>query len=159
MAELSLYPVVIEPSWIDYNGHVRDAYYTLMVSYATDQVMDQLGLDATYRQHTRCTLYTLELHIHYLRELKADDAVVVRSLLLGADKKRLHVACRVEAARLGPEAAATAEFMCLHVQQGETVRVCNFPETVLERVRHYSAGPEAAARFAPASRQIALKRG
>lgn len=159
MAELSLYPVAIEPSWIDYNGHVRDAYYTLMVSYATDQVMDQLGLDAAYRERTHCTLYTLELHIHYLRELKADDAVVVRSVVLAADKKRVHFACRVEAARLGQEAAATAEFMCLHVQQGESVRVSNFPDEVLERVRAFSAGPEAAARFAPGSRQIALKRG
>jgi acyl-CoA thioesterase FadM len=159
VAELSPYPVVIEPSWIDYNGHVRDAFYTLMVSYATDQVMDQLGLDAAYRERTHCTLYTLELHIHYLRELKADDTVVVRTAILAADKKRLHFACRVEAARLGQEAAATAEFMCLHVQQGESVRVSNFPDEVLARVREFSGGPDTGARFGPGSRQIALKRG
>lgn len=159
MAELSPYPVVIEPSWIDYNGHVRDAYYTLMVSYATDRAMDELGIDAAYRERTHCTLYTLELHIHYLRELKQSDAVVVRTAVLAADKKRLHFACRIETPRLGSEAAATAEFMCLHVQQGESVRVTNFPDDVVARVQEFETGPDATARFAPGSRQIALKRG
>ena len=61
------------PEWIDYNGHLRDAYYVLVLSYAVDDVMDHLGLDAAYRERTHCTLYTLELHMHYLHEVKSTD--------------------------------------------------------------------------------------
>ena len=40
------------------------------MSQATDALMDHLGLDAAYRTRTHCTLYTLEMHIHYLQEVK-----------------------------------------------------------------------------------------
>ena len=56
MAELPLYRATLDSSWIDFNGHLRDAYYTLVASYAVDEVMDQLGLDAAYREATRGTL-------------------------------------------------------------------------------------------------------
>ena len=57
---LPLYRAKIQPEWSDYNGHLRDAYYGLVLSYAIDDVMDHVGLDAAYRERTRCTLYTLE---------------------------------------------------------------------------------------------------
>ena len=49
MWELPVYCATIESGWIDYNGHLRDAYYGLVASYAVDDVMDYLGLDAAYR--------------------------------------------------------------------------------------------------------------
>ena len=67
----------VEPAWIDYNGHLRDAYYGLVMSYAIDDIMDHLGLDAPYRERTRCTLYTLELHMRYLHEVKSTDDLAV----------------------------------------------------------------------------------
>ena len=33
----------ILPEWIDYNGHLRDAYYGLVLSHAIDELMDHLG--------------------------------------------------------------------------------------------------------------------
>ena len=66
MRDLPVYRATLEADWIDYNGHLRDAYYGLVASYAVDAVMDALGLDAAYRADTNCTLYTLEMHIHYL---------------------------------------------------------------------------------------------
>ena len=64
MTELPVYRAKILPDWIDFNGHLRDAYYGLVASYAVDDVMDHLGLDAAYRERTHCTLYTLEEHLH-----------------------------------------------------------------------------------------------
>ena len=32
----------IHPDWVDYNGHLRDAFYLLIFSYATDALMDTL---------------------------------------------------------------------------------------------------------------------
>ena len=78
---------------IDYNGHLRDAYYVLILSLATDALMDRIGLDAAYRARTHCTLYTLEMHVHYLHEVKQSDTVLVKLRVLGADHKRLHAGC------------------------------------------------------------------
>jgi len=58
--------------WIDYNGHLRDAYYVLIVSQATDALMDRIGLDEAYRRRTQCTLYTVELHIPVSSRGEAD---------------------------------------------------------------------------------------
>jgi acyl-CoA thioester hydrolase len=157
VASLPLYRPTIEAGWIDFNGHVRDAYYTLMGSYAVDEVMDHLALDAEYRKRTGGTLYTLEFHIHYLREIKQSDAVQIESAVLGFDSKRIHLACRFDCPRLNGEAAATAEFMLLHVVQGESVRAASLPEA--SRAVLEALDAPAADRFLPGSRALALKRG
>src|SRR5437763_9931584 len=66
VAGVHIYETAILPEWIDYNGHLRDAYYTLIVSLASDALMDQLHLDAAYRQGPSCALYTVRLHIDHL---------------------------------------------------------------------------------------------
>ena len=157
MTQVPVYVATIEPSWIDYNGHVRDAYYTLVASYATDEFMNFVGLDGAYRERTHCTLYTLELHIHYLREVKQSDELSVRTAVLDYDRKRIHLACRMECPRLGEEAAAIADFMTLHVQQGEQVRAAQLPEAVLERLAALKQAAQSDS-FQPGSRSIALKR-
>jgi acyl-CoA thioester hydrolase len=155
---LPLYRAAIQPEWIDFNGHVRDAYYTLVASFAIDAVMDHLGLDAAYRQRTHCTLYTLELHIHYLREVKGSDDLSVTSSVLDFDRKRIHLACRLDCSRLGGEPAATADFMLLHVHQGEQVRAAPFPDDVMSALEQLQGTAPARERFAPSSRTIALRR-
>ena len=50
----AIYRTPIAPEWIDYNGHVRDAYYGLMASLAVDALMDQIGIDAHYREQSGC---------------------------------------------------------------------------------------------------------
>ena len=85
MAGIPLYQTPILPEWIDYNGHLRDAYYGLIVSHATDALMDRIGIDAAYRERTGCTLYTVEMHIHYLHEVKQADTAIVAVRIAGAD--------------------------------------------------------------------------
>ena len=34
----------VQHEWVDYNGHMRDAYYGLSFSYAVDEVMIALGI-------------------------------------------------------------------------------------------------------------------
>jgi acyl-CoA thioester hydrolase len=155
--ELPVYRAAIQPEWIDYNGHLRDAYYGLVASYAVDGVMDHLGLDAAYRERTRCTLYTLEEHLHYLHEVKRSDDLAVSSLILDFDRKRIHIGCRFLCSRLS-EPAATAEMMLLHVHQGDKPAAASFPDAVystLEALRPPAALREA---FGPESRKIEMKR-
>ncbi|MGE8361979.1 thioesterase family protein [Pseudomonas sp.] len=88
---LTTYRTPVLPDWVDYNGHLRDAFYLLIFSYATDALMDHLGLDEQGRARTGHTLYTLECHLNYLAEVKLGSEVEVRTHLLTHDRKRLHI--------------------------------------------------------------------
>ncbi len=118
MASEPLYTATVPPDWVDYNGHLRDAYYGLICSHATDALMDQIGLDAAGRARTHSSLFTLESHIHYLHAVKLGAEVQVHCQLLGLDAKRLHmVLSLVLPGRAGSVAitVAVCEQMLLHV--------------------------------------------
>jgi acyl-CoA thioester hydrolase len=157
LTELPVYRATIEPHWIDYNGHLRDAYYGLVASYAVDDLMDRLGLDAAYRERTHCTLYTLEIHLHYLHEVKSSDDLGVISSVLDFDRKRLQVGCSFICSRVN-EPVATAEMMLLHVHQGDKPGVASFPDEVTAKLEALKVSPVRREAFGPSSRKIELKR-
>ena len=156
MAGIPVLVTPILPEWIDYNGHLRDAYYGLIFSQSTDALMDRIGLDAAYRAKTGCTLYTVEMHIHYLHEVKQADTAIVQLRIAGADSKRIHAA--LEFLRAGhTDLAATAEVMLLHVrQQGESVRTTPFAPAVAAAIAQLQAASAALAPAGPGSRRIGL---
>lgn len=156
MAGIPIYRSAIRPEWIDYNGHVRDAYYGLIASEATDALMDRLGLDAAYRARAGATLYTVEMHVHFLREVKQTDTVEVGVHILGFDKKRIHASFDI--ARSGaPEAAATVEMMLLHVRQ-EPGRAATapFPAEIASQLAQLHAASAALPTAGPRSRRMEL---
>ena len=157
MAGVRIYETAILPEWIDYNGHLRDAYYTLIVSLASDALMDRLRMDAAYRERTSCTLYTVEMHVHYLAEVKATDTAVVSVRIAGADHKRVHAA--FEIARAGhANAAAVAEVMLLHVrQEGETAASTPFPPDVRAAIAQLQAETAGLPAAGPPSRRMELR--
>jgi acyl-CoA thioester hydrolase len=111
---LWLHTATVLPGWIDYNGHMTDGYYAVVFGAATDAVLDYLGLDAAYRARTACSVYTVELHLNYERELKSGAALKTASMLLGVDARRLQVFHSLYHADEG-YLAATNEVMLLHV--------------------------------------------
>ena len=157
MTEFAVYCATIEPAWIDYNGHMRDAYYGLVASYAVDDVMNYLGLDSAYRERTRCTLYTLELHLHYLHEVKSSDDLQVISSVLDFDPKKIHLGCRFNCSRVS-EPVAMADMMLLHVHQGDHPGSAPFPDEVSAKLEALKLSPASREAFAPSSRKIELKR-
>jgi acyl-CoA thioester hydrolase len=156
MQELPPYRTAIDAAWIDYNGHLRDAYYGLILSYATDDMMDHIGVDSAYRDRTQCTLYTLEVHIHYLNEVKGSDLIEVRTSVLDADHKRIHLGCRFGCARVaGP--VAVAEAMLLHVRGGAKPASEPFPADIQARLGAFKV-PVTAPAFEPGSRKLEILR-
>jgi acyl-CoA thioester hydrolase len=119
--------------------------------------MDRLHMNEAYRERTRNTLYTVEMHIHYLREIKKSDIVLVNVRMLGADQKRIHAAFDVFRAG-DPDAAASVELMLLHVNQGETVKTAPFPPEVADAVAALVAATAGAPEVGPGSRQMELPR-
>jgi acyl-CoA thioester hydrolase len=157
LPSLPPYRAALKPDWIDYNGHLRDAYYGLIVSYAIDDVMDHLGLNAAYRAATQCTLYTLEMHIHYLHEVLETDSLAVQTAILDADRKRFHAGCRFTCARLN-EPVATSDVMLLHVHQGDKPASAAFPPDVEEKLQALKLPADLAAAWGPRSRKIEILR-
>lgn len=145
------------PEWIDYNGHVRDAYYGLIASSACDALMDRIGVDAAYRERTHCTLYTLEMHVHYLAEVKHSDRIAVEVTILGSDAKRLHAGFTLRRVPAGP-VAATVEFMLLHFRQGAAPGAAPFPPAVTAAIAALAAAAPATG-FGPGSRALSLAGG
>jgi acyl-CoA thioesterase FadM len=157
MTQLPVYHVTIEPEWIDFNGHVRDAYYGLAASYAVDGLMDHLGLDTAYRESSHCTLYTLEMHIHFLHEVKQSDNLTILTSILDVDRKRIHAGFTFACSRLA-EPAATADMMLLHVHQGQKPVSAALPDAVAEKLNAVKLSPAARDALGPLSRKIELKR-
>ena len=151
------YRAALRPEWIDYNGHLRDAYYGVILSCAIDDLMDHLGLNAAYRERTRGTLYTLEMHVHYLQEVKQSDDIEVTTSILDADHKRIHAGCRFRCDRL-EGAVATGDVMLLHVQQGDKPASTAFPPDIDRKIQSLKLSPAQSAAWGPSSRKIAIRR-
>jgi acyl-CoA thioesterase FadM len=154
---LPAFRAALKPDWIDYNGHLRDAYYVVALSFAVDEVMDHLGMDAAYRERTHCTLYTLELHIHYLHEIKSSDELRVVTSVLDCDAKRIHAACDFCIPRIEGSAAA-ADLMLMHVHQGEKPAGAPFPAGIAARLESLKVPAAEAAARKFRSRKIEIKR-
>jgi acyl-CoA thioester hydrolase len=154
-ARTVIHTSAIATEWIDFNGHLRDAYYTVIVSDATDRLMDHLGLDAAYRARTQCTLYTLELHMHFLHEVKGHDSLDVAVRIAASDAKRILAAFELYTAQRDAP-VATAEVMLMHVHQGETVASRPFPPEVLARIAALEKTTQAVPAAGPGSRQMQL---
>lgn len=81
----------VRPEWVDYNGHMNDTAYVGVFSTAVDLLIDQLGMDETFRQQHHYSVYTLENHMCYLAEAQEGQLLQVTVQLLDHDTKRLHV--------------------------------------------------------------------
>ena len=125
------------PEWIDHNGHMNLAYYTVLFDYATDQLFELLDLGLTYRRRTDLGTFVTETHNRYERELLVGDKVRVAIQILSVDDKRLHLAHEMFRLDTGAR-AATQELLFLHVDLGHR-RVCPFPPDLRARVHAAAA--------------------
>ena len=105
----------VPPDWIDYNGHMMDAYYFLAFTEATEAFLNHVGLGGAYRARTGGGIYTAESHLCFISGVMEGAVLEYRTQLLGHDEKRMDVFHRmISAGRL----AATCELMFLHVSDG-----------------------------------------
>ena len=84
-----------------------------MFSDATDHVLDQLDLGAAYRERAGGSLFTVETHTRFLKEVKLGTSLEITTRVLGADDKRLHLWHEMRS--VGVEPVATQETLLVHV--------------------------------------------
>ncbi len=130
-ARLSLYTATVKPEWIDYNGHMSEAYYVLTFGFASEAFLDYIHLGSEYRSGTGSTVYTVEAHINYLREVGAGASLRFATQLIGYDARRMHLFHAMSDAGDGA-VLATTELMMVHVD--EQPRVSPMPQAALDRV-------------------------
>jgi acyl-CoA thioester hydrolase len=151
---LPAYRDTVRAEWVDYNGHLRDAFYMLIFSFATDALIDQIGLPDAVRKERRRSIYTLEAHLNYLHEIKQGAQVRVDMRVLGHDAKRLHLYLEMFAGD-GDEPVAAGEQMLLHVDTSGP-RAAAFDPDVAARVRALADAHAALPPAAFAGRVIGL---
>jgi acyl-CoA thioester hydrolase len=127
----------VRPEWIDYNGHLSEAYYVLVFGFATDEMMVQIGLDEDYRAKAGCSLYTVEAHVRYLREVPSDAELVVTTRIVGSGTKKVRICHEMV---VSGTLAATEEILALHVD-GKQGKATAFPEQVADRLSQLTELP------------------
>jgi betainyl-CoA thioesterase len=144
------------PGWVDYNNHLNDAYYMVIFSNATTTLMDYIGLGEKGRAETGHSLFTLEIHLNYLREIKGGLETRVATQILGHDQKRLHVFHYLYAED-SPELRATNEQMLINIDMKGPKSAAFLPE-VLARIEVIERDQAGLPRPENAGRAIALPR-
>lgn len=131
MSQRFVFTTTVRPDWIDYNGHMRDSYFGHVFSLAVDAFQDEVGFDEAYRKATGSTIYLVEDHKIYLREVKCGAKLRVETLVLGCDDKRFHLYMQMME---GDAVASIGEFMELHVSQHPTPRAAPMPPAIRKRL-------------------------
>lgn len=140
----------VPPKWIDYNGHMMDAYYFLAFTEATEAFLDHVGLGAAYRARTGGGIYTAESHLCFVSGVMQGAVLEYRTQLLGHDEKRMHVFHQMTSA---DQLAATCELMFLHVSDG---RVAPMPSEAVRAVSALAASQTTLSRPGQAGRHVAI---
>ncbi|QIK65985.1 thioesterase [Nocardioides sp. HDW12B] len=135
----------VQDAWVDYNGHLSEAYYVLVLGHATDAVMDAVGLGPDYRAAQDASLYTVEAHVRYLEEVPAGSGLEVRSSVIGVAPKLLWIWHELW---VDGRLRATEEVLGVHVRGGSSAPM---PDDVAARARAFLVDPpaEASGRIRP----------
>ncbi|PTI79994.1 thioesterase [Staphylococcus succinus] len=129
------YQAIVKSEWVDHNGHMNDAEYHRVFSDATDAWLAYLGLDKGNIRKMQYTIYTLENHVMYLKEIKVKEAINVHVSIYDYDAKRLHVfmVLRDE----NQERCATYEVMLMGINTAIN-KADAFPSVLKDNIEDYA---------------------
>lgn len=113
-APLCLYRPTVLPAWVDYNGHMSESCYLLVFGDNSDAFFRLVGIDEAYRDQGGHSLYTVQTHIHNIREVAEGEPLRLTLQLLDFDDKRVHIFHAMHHGASG-DLLATGEQMLVHV--------------------------------------------
>lgn len=147
MADLAPYTTDVAPEWIDYNGHLSEAYYVLVFGFASDAVMHRLGMTPDYLVDTGTSLYSLEAHVRYLDQVPPGSRLEVRSSIIGGTSKLVWLWHEMWCAN---RLRATEEVLMVHVDS-RAGRSSPLPAALRARIAELVVPPpeQAARRIGP----------
>lgn len=151
---LLIHEDTVKKEWIDYNGHMSEAFYVLVFGHATDDFLDRIGLDEANRNAHGVSAFTVEAHIRYLNQASEGNPLKVSTLLTDFDSKRARL---FHTMRLGPGGStlATEEVLLLSVDT-QTGKVRPFDAAIQNNLDQLSAAQADQPRSKDLGRAIAL---
>jgi acyl-CoA thioester hydrolase len=108
----SEYQTDIKPEWIDFNAHLNDAAYALVLSQANELFFASIDLSESYRRTTGASPYTVDLHIAYRSEVKSDELLRAHSRIIELSPKKIRV--HTELIKRDGTVAAVGTVLYLH---------------------------------------------
>ena len=111
---ITLFESPVLPEWIDYNGHMNDAYYVVAFSQAIEGFMACLDLNEAFRSEHSVSIYTLQSMVTYLQEVSEGENIIIKGHLLESDAKKLRLFLTMHHATTHDE-LATMETLLLHM--------------------------------------------
>lgn len=146
----------IEQAWVDYNGHLNQAYYNVLFDRGIDEALMLAGLGPDYITAQNASYMTVETHVCFVRELFQTDTVRVASRVLDVDDKRLHLYCEMLHATDG-WLSCTSEWMFLHIDMTAR-RTAPWPAGMRASLEAMKAAAATLPRPERAGRSIGIKR-
>ena len=148
-------PMTVKPEWIDHNGHLNMAFYSVLFDQGVDQVWATLGLGEAYVKERAMTTFLAEFHILYSRELHVGDEVIATYQILDHDAKRIHAF--QELWHVDGWLSASGEALHLSIDQSGP-RVAPFPDDIMARINALAADHATLPRPEAAGRTIGIRR-
>ena len=129
----------VREEWLDYNGHLNDASYAIVLTLAHELLLEHLGLSAAYRESHQASMFTVEMHLRYVAEVNAGQTITAATLVVEADHKRLRLHSELYADGV---LAATGECLYLHVDTaaGRTAPLPDDRQARVDALRDAHAG-------------------
>jgi acyl-CoA thioester hydrolase len=79
----------IDKQWLDGNGHMNLGYYMVVFDSATGWLFGELGIGWQNRKAAEHSMFTLEAHITYSKELVLNQPFYIESRLIGFDHNKV----------------------------------------------------------------------
>ena len=147
----------VPPSWIDENSHMNVAYYHMAFDRATDRFWEELGLGEDLLKKGSGSMFALEDHMTYQRELREGDPIRVTLQLLDFDRKRVLYFLRMFHGERG-FLAATCEHLSIFVDL-RLRRSAEMPPSMREALARLHDEHRKLRRPAEAGRPMRIRRG
>ena len=161
--EAAPYPAplqIVEPHWLDYNGHLNMAYYNVLFDRASDVAFEAMGMGPAYAKSRANTVYVAEARVIYHHELHAGDEVEVGFRIIAHDSKRIHG--WMDMHHRDGWLAASMEALWLHVAMAgpgnPSPRVAPFPPDISAAVAAMARAHEGLQVPEAAGRSISIRR-
>ena len=146
---------LVKPEWLDANGHMNVAHYVSAYDDGSCPMFDDFGLGWHYTHRGEGSVFMVSSSIDFRRELLAGDPLEMSTLLLGYDRRRIHIYQELYH-REQRYLSAQAEFVFVHIAFA-TRRAAVMPEASLKRLAEIHAAHARVPRPAFVGRPIGLE--
>ncbi|MEM1313622.1 MAG: thioesterase family protein [Pseudomonadota bacterium] len=156
-APLATPPREVPQDWIDYNGHMNVAYYTMAFDKSSDIVFDEmLGIGEELARTRRMGPMIVQQQIQYIGELLQGESFYCELQLLDWSPKSVHFFSRMLNAADG-SLCATSESLSLNVDL-DARRTAPYPDWALRRIEALGQAHRALPRPEQAGAVIGIRR-